>query len=91
MTEGDSITDPLVWEKLQNKQYTYTGNIEERLHYKCCRGKAMSITHSEYVSLVSVIQHALRMRLLYCHLWSVWLYHTCPHYLINAGFLTEIY
>jgi hypothetical protein len=29
------------------------------------------------------IQHAKRMRRIYCHLWPVWLYHIFPHYLIN--------
>ena len=29
---------------------------------KCCRGKAISITHSERASVVLVIEHAMRMR-----------------------------
>ena len=37
-------------------------STEARSRKHCCRGKAWSITYSEFVSLVSVIQHATRMR-----------------------------
>ena len=49
----------------------------------CSRKKAISITHSECVSLALVIQYALRM----CRIavgQSVWLYHIFPHYLIKG-------
>ena len=36
-------------------------NNEARLCNYCCRGKAISITHSECVFLALVIQHAMRM------------------------------
>ena len=68
------------------QQYKHKENCEELSRNKFCRGKAMNITYSEYVTVVSVIQHAMRMRLLYCHLCPVWIYHTCPHYLIKGGF-----
>jgi hypothetical protein len=37
-------------------------NIEARSRNPCCRGKAVSITYSECVSVASVIHHAKRMR-----------------------------
>jgi hypothetical protein len=37
-------------------------NIEARSRNHCCRGKAISITYSECVSVALVIQHAKRMR-----------------------------
>ena len=44
-------------------------NIEARLCNHCYRGKAISITHSECVSVALVIQHAVRMlRIINCHL-----------------------
>jgi hypothetical protein len=38
------------------------GNTEERSRNQCYRGKAISITYSERVSVALVIQHAKRMR-----------------------------
>jgi hypothetical protein len=37
-------------------------NIEARSRNHCCRGRAISITYSECVSVALVIQHAKRMR-----------------------------
>jgi hypothetical protein len=37
-------------------------NIEARSRNHCCRGKAISITYSECVSVALAIQHAKRMR-----------------------------
>jgi hypothetical protein len=37
-------------------------NIEARSRNHCCRGKAVSITYSQCVSVALVIQHAKRMR-----------------------------
>jgi hypothetical protein len=59
-------------------------NNEARSRYHCCYVKAVSIRYSKCVSVALVIQHALRMRRIYCHLWPVWLYHIFPHYLING-------
>jgi hypothetical protein len=39
-------------------------NNELRSRNRCCRGKAISITYSECVSVPSVVQHAKRMRLI---------------------------
>jgi hypothetical protein len=47
-------------QKRQDRQCTYKRNIETRNCY--CRGKAISITYSECVSVALVIQHAERMR-----------------------------
>jgi hypothetical protein len=46
----------------QNRECTYTPNIEARSRNSCCRGKAISITYSECVSVALDIQHAKRMR-----------------------------
>ena len=60
-------------------------NIEARSRNHCCRGKATRTTYNECVSVALVIQHAnAHASLLYCHLWSVWLHHIFPHYLING-------
>jgi hypothetical protein len=39
-------------------------NIGARLRNHCCSGKAISVTYSESVSVVLVIQHATRGRLI---------------------------
>jgi hypothetical protein len=49
------------------KHENKTGNvrltsIEARLRYHCCLGKAVSVTYSECVSAVLVIEHAKCMR-----------------------------
>jgi len=41
---------------------TYKRNIKACPRNQCCRGKAVSITYSESVSLTLVIHHAMRMR-----------------------------
>jgi hypothetical protein len=46
----------------------------------------MSITYSECVYVVLVIQHAKRR---HSHLWRVRLYHIFPHYLINGKFFRK--
>jgi hypothetical protein len=43
--------------------------------------KSSYVLDTERVSLALVIQHAMRMHRLYCHLWPVQLYHILPHYL----------
>jgi hypothetical protein len=44
--------------------FWYDGAIEARLWNNCCRGKAISITYSECVSVVLVIQQAMLMSLM---------------------------
>ena len=55
-------------------------------HNHCCLGKALSITYSECVPIflnqLSGMQSTCAA--LYCHLWSLWLYHIFPYYLING-------
>ena len=46
----------------QDRECTYKRNIEERFRNRCCRGKAISITHSECVSVALVLWHIKRMR-----------------------------
>jgi hypothetical protein len=46
----------------QDRQWTYIRDIEARSRNHCYRGKAISITYSECVSVAQVIQHAVRMR-----------------------------
>jgi hypothetical protein len=41
---------------------TYKHNTEARSRNHCRRGKAISVTYSQCVSVASVIQHAKRMR-----------------------------
>jgi hypothetical protein len=45
----------------QDRQCKYKRNTEARSRNHCCRGKAISITYSECVSVALVIQHAKRM------------------------------
>jgi hypothetical protein len=40
----------------------YKSKVKARSRQHCCRGKAMSITYSECLSVALVIQHAIRMR-----------------------------
>jgi hypothetical protein len=61
-------------------------NIDALPHNNCFSGRAMNITYSEYefVALFSVVQCACVV--LYCLLWSVWLYGIFPHYFIILTF-----
>jgi len=43
-------------------QRTYKGDHDARSRNDCFRGKAISVTHSECVSVALFIQHAKRMR-----------------------------
>ena len=46
----------------QDRQCTYKCNIEAHSRNHCCRGKAISMTYSECVSVALVILHAMCMR-----------------------------
>jgi hypothetical protein len=46
----------------RDRQCTYKCNIQARQGNHCCRGKAISITFSECVSVVLFIQYAIDMR-----------------------------
>jgi hypothetical protein len=82
------LTDINVWKALlfvsQATQCTYKSNTEAGSSNHCCFCKANRITYSVCVFVALVIQYAKRMRLLYWHLWHVWLYNIFPHYLING-------
>jgi hypothetical protein len=47
---------------LQDRQCTYESNIKARSRNHCYRGKAISVTYSDCISVVLVFQHALLMR-----------------------------
>ena len=47
---------------IQERQCTYTFDIDARLHNQCCRGKSISITYSACASVAWGVQHARRMR-----------------------------
>ena len=68
----------------QDSQYTYKHNIQARLCYHSCRGKAISITFSKCVSLLFVIQHSVHKRLIIYSSVDCLLYHIFPHYVING-------
>ena len=64
----------------------YKRNIEVHSPYYCCRGKAVSSTYSECVSVALVSQHATRMRcIVICGLSGFTMFF--PHYLINGTIL----
>jgi len=65
----------------QDTQCTYTRNIGSISRNHSRRGKAISITCSDTVSVALGIQHAMHMTLFYSHLWSGRLYLIFQHYL----------
>ena len=44
----------------QDTQCMYKSNIEAHSCHLCCRGKTMSVTHSEFVSVALIIELAMR-------------------------------
>ena len=64
---------------------TYKRDTEARSRTHFCRGKAISITYSECVSIALVI-HFAKAHAPYhtVQLWPVLLYHIFVHYLING-------
>ena len=63
---------------------THLNNIEWRSCNHCCSGKAVSVTYSKCVSVALVTSMQCASSVLYCHPWSIWLYHIFPHYVING-------
>jgi hypothetical protein len=57
-----------------HRQCTYKRNVEVRSRHHCCRGNAISITHSECVCVcVALASMQSACAVLYCHLSPVWL------------------
>ena len=63
----------------QDRECMCDRNVEVRSRNLFCHGRAVSITYSECVSVALGIQHAMRMRLSCCHMWSAWLYNIFFH------------
>jgi hypothetical protein len=63
-------------------------NIESRLRYQFCLGKAINIKYSEcecvFLPYLSGMQSSLFCAVLYCHLWAAWIYHIFPHNLLKG-------
>jgi hypothetical protein len=58
-------------------------NIDERSYNHCCSEEAISIRYSESVFAALSIQHARRMRRIYCDLWPARPYNIFLRYIIN--------
>jgi len=71
---------------IATRQATYVyRNIQERSINHCCRTKAVSVTYSECVSVVLVMQHTQSAcTVLHGHQWPLRFYHFFPHCLING-------
>ena len=69
----------------QDKKFTWKLNTEARSRNFFCRWKAVSITYSECVFVFMPWLCSMRCAcaVLYCHLWTIRLYHVFPHCLIN--------
>jgi hypothetical protein len=68
-------------------------NTEVCLCNHCCYGKGKyQISQGCVCILALLIQHAnFVFPAPYCHLWPVWLYYVCPHYLINSAVFRKFY
>ena len=74
-----------LWHRVKKYgQCTYKRNIESCSCNHCCCLEEINVTCSGCVFVALVIQHAVRMGLLYSQLWPVWLYHILPQYLTNG-------
>ena len=62
-------------------------NTEASSYNHCCKGKAISITNSECVSVALGIQHTMHMH--NTVMWPVQIYNIFPHYLINDTIITK--
>ena len=69
----------------QDSQCTYKHNIQSRLCYHVCRGKAMNIAFSKRVSVAFLIQHSVHKHLIIYSSVDCQFYHILPHYLINGA------
>ena len=71
--------------KVQNVKEQRKIEARSRIHY--CRGRAISITYYERVSVAIYIYISMQSACvaLYCLLWPVWLCHIFPHYLTNGA------
>ena len=62
ITETESVYCVVRTEPVTRRAIYIYRNTEARLYNHCCSGRAISITYSECVSVVSGIQRAMRMR-----------------------------
>jgi hypothetical protein len=69
------------------RQCTYEVTLGARSHNNCRRGKAVSITYCECVSVALVICMLTAYALLCCHLWPVRFSHTFPYYITKGTIL----
>jgi hypothetical protein len=76
---------------LKQTQCTHKRDIEARSHNYFGRGKAISITYSECVSVALVIQHAKRMRLIILSSVPVRLYYIFHIFSQTARFSEKSY
>jgi hypothetical protein len=67
----------------------YKRNIEVRSLNNCCRGKGITTTYSECVSVAIAAQHAKSMRPIIFSFVVFWIYHICSHYLIKGTILVK--
>jgi hypothetical protein len=49
-----------------------------------CRGKGLSITYPDLYLQSCLSSTKSAFAVFYCHLWPVWLYHICSHYLTQV-------
>jgi len=94
-----SVKNEKIWGKMfqekSNKKETIevmciSRNTEVCSCNHCCRGKPVSYILRCVCSLsYAVGKSHYFCTTLYCHLWTVWLYHIFPHYLINSKFLKK--
>jgi hypothetical protein len=75
--------------KKNDRRNTYKRKSEARSRSHCCSEKPKNLINIMNVCLYSSLTYPICKSYifcaaLYCHLWSVWLYHIFRHYLING-------
>jgi len=67
----------------------YKGNTEVPSPNNCCRGKGITTTYSECVSVAIAAQHEKRMRSILFSFVVFWIYHIFSHFLIKGMILVK--